>query len=124
MGATRIMFDALDIILALMPYATARHVEINRLHQWLLEHELTALITAKQGGEDTSSAGQPFGFMQFMVDCSVVLNHRVDLGVSQRNLRVQSIGDRASTRMSRRSLSARTDSTSLWPEHSAARTPK
>jgi circadian clock protein KaiC len=27
--------------------------------------------------------------MQFMVDCSVVLNHRVDMGVSQRNLRVQ-----------------------------------
>jgi circadian clock protein KaiC len=89
MGATRIVFDALDIVLALMPDATARHVEINRLHQWLLDHELTALITAKQGGEDTSSAGQPFGFMQFMVDCSVVLNHRVDLGVSQRNLRVQ-----------------------------------
>jgi circadian clock protein KaiC len=89
MGATRIVFDALDIVLALMPDATARRVEINRLHQWLLDHELTALITAKQGGEDTSSAGQPFGFMQFMVDCSVVLNHRVDLGVSQRNLRVQ-----------------------------------
>ena len=27
--------------------------------------------------------------MQFMVDCAVVLNHRVELGVSQRNLRVQ-----------------------------------
>jgi circadian clock protein KaiC len=62
---------------------------MNRLNQWLLNHELTAIITAKAGGEDTSSAGQPYGFMQFMVDCSVVLNHRVDLGVSQRNLRVQ-----------------------------------
>jgi circadian clock protein KaiC len=27
--------------------------------------------------------------MQFMVDCAVILNHRVELGVSQRNLRVQ-----------------------------------
>ena len=27
--------------------------------------------------------------MQFMVDCAVILNHRVALGVSQRNLRVQ-----------------------------------
>ena len=89
MGAQRIVFDALDVLLALLPDVTARHVEINRLHQWLLNHEITALITAKQGGEDTSSGGQPFGFLQFMVDCSVVLNHRVDLGVSQRNLRVQ-----------------------------------
>jgi circadian clock protein KaiC len=89
MGARRIVFDALDIVLALLPDEAARRLEMNRLHQWLLNHELTALITAKAGGEDTSSSGQPFGFMQFMVDCSVVLNHRVDLGVSQRNLRVQ-----------------------------------
>ena len=40
-------------------------------------------------GEDASSGTQPFGFMQFMVDCAVVLNHAVELGVSQRNLRVQ-----------------------------------
>jgi circadian clock protein KaiC len=89
MGAVRIVFDALDVVLALLPDSSARQLEMNRLHQWLLVHELTALITAKAGGDDTSSAGQPFGFMQFMVDCSVVLNHRVDLGVSQRNLRVQ-----------------------------------
>ena len=37
----------------------------------------------------TSDTLQPFGFMQFMVDCSVMLNHTVNLGVSQRNLRVQ-----------------------------------
>ena len=89
MGAVRIVFDALDVILALLPDVSARHLEMSRLHQWLLDHELTAVITAKAGGDDTSSAGQPFGFMQFMVDCSIVLNHRVDLGVSQRNLRVQ-----------------------------------
>ena len=88
-GAVRIVFDALDVLLALLPDSSARHLEMSRLHKWLLDHELTALITAKAGGDDTSSAGQPFGFMQFMVDCSVVLNHRVDLGVSQRNLRVQ-----------------------------------
>lgn len=89
MGASRIVFDALDVVLALLPDQAARRLEMNRLNHWLLDHELTALITAKAGGEDTSSSGQPFGFMQFMVDCSVVLNHRVDLGVSQRNLRVQ-----------------------------------
>jgi circadian clock protein KaiC len=89
MGARRIVFDALDNVLALLPDEASRRLEMNRLHHWLLDHELTALVTAKAGGEDTSSSGQPFGFMQFMVDCSVVLNHRVDLGVSQRNLRVQ-----------------------------------
>jgi circadian clock protein KaiC len=32
---------------------------------------------------------QTFGFMQFMVDCAVILSHTVVMGVSQRNLRVQ-----------------------------------
>lgn len=90
MGARRIVFDALDVLLAHLPDAMARRREICRIHQWLLSRDLTGLITAKAASEDTSSLGlQPFGFMQFMVDCAVMLNHRVVLGVSQRNLRVQ-----------------------------------
>lgn len=90
MGARRIVFDAIDIMLALLPDDAAKRREIYRLHEWLLASGLTGLITAKSGGDDASSRNQqPFGFMQFMVDCSVVLNHTVELGVSQRNLRVQ-----------------------------------
>ena len=86
----RIVFDALDVLLALLPDVAARRLEMHRLNQWLLKYEITAIVTAKAGLEDVSSPGeQPFAFMQFMVDCSVILNHRVDLGVSQRNLRVQ-----------------------------------
>jgi circadian clock protein KaiC len=89
MGARRIVFDAMDVLLALLPDEATRKREMHRLHQWLLDHELTALITAKAGeGEAGSPAEQPFGFMQFMVDCSVILNHRMNISVSQRNLRV------------------------------------
>ncbi len=89
-GARRIVFDALDVVLSLLPDATARRREIYGLHDWVLEHELTCLITAKSGGDDGHAVGlQPYGFMQFMVDCAVILNHRVAMGVSQRNLRVQ-----------------------------------
>jgi circadian clock protein KaiC len=86
MGARRIVFDALDIVLSLLPDAAARRRELYRLHEWLLSSGLTGIITAKAGGEDSGS--QPFGILQFMVDCAVILNHRVALGVSQRNLRV------------------------------------
>ena len=87
MGARRGVFDALDGVLELLPDAAAKRREVWRLHQWLLERRVTGLITAKQGGENSSP--QPASFIQFMVDCAVVLNHRVDTGVSQRNLRVQ-----------------------------------
>lgn len=90
MGARRIVFDAIDVLLALLPDEGTRRREVYRLHEWLLASGLTGLITGKAGGDEISSFGpQPYGFMQFMVDCAVVLNHRVELGVSQRNLRVQ-----------------------------------
>lgn len=90
MKAQRIVFDALDVMLALLPDAAAKRREVYRLHEWLLKRELTGLITAKTGGDEASSMGQkPFGFMQFMVDCAVMLNHDVVQGVSQRTLRVQ-----------------------------------
>jgi circadian clock protein KaiC len=89
MRARRIVFDALDIVLALLPDPDAKRREIYRLHDWLLARGLTGIITAKAGGDlSRPHDDQSFGVMQFMVDCVVILNHSVVLGVSQRNLRV------------------------------------
>lgn len=89
MGAKRIVFDALDIVLDLLPSAAAQKREVYRLHQWLLSVGITGVITTKVDREEgTSPLVQAFGFMQFMVDCAVILSHRTHLGVSQRNLRV------------------------------------
>jgi circadian clock protein KaiC len=88
MGAKRVVLDALDVFLAMLPDDEARRREVYRLHQWLNERELTGLITGKQDRED-SFTQQVYGFMPFMVDCNIILNHRVELGVSQRSLRVQ-----------------------------------
>jgi circadian clock protein KaiC len=90
MGARRIVFDAIDIMLDLLPDEASRRGEIHRLHEWLLTSKLTGLITAKATGSPGESLDkQALGYMQFMVDCAVMLNHTVWLGVSQRNLRVQ-----------------------------------
>ncbi|MDB5824240.1 MAG: hypothetical protein JWR21_2944 [Herminiimonas sp.] len=89
MGARRIVFDALDVVLALLPDAVSRQRELYRLHEWLLGQGLTGLITGKASTGTEFGGEQAFGFMQFMVDCSIILNHSVVLGVSQRNLRVQ-----------------------------------
>jgi circadian clock protein KaiC len=90
MKARRIVFDALDMVLSLLPDLAARRREIYRLHDWLMARDLTCIFTLKAGaGEPTFTSPQPYGFMQFMVDCSVILTHSVVLGISQRNLRVQ-----------------------------------
>ena len=90
MRAKRIVFDAIDVVLALLPDATTRRREIYRLHDWLLARELTGVITLKTSSDEMSHMlEQPFSFMQFMVDCAVMLSHSMVMGVSQRNLRVQ-----------------------------------
>jgi circadian clock protein KaiC len=90
MGARRIVFDAVDVLLSILPDAATRRQEVYRLHRWLLKNDLTGLITAKDIGNHASSfTEQPLGLMQFMVDCTVILNHRVVLGASRRDLRVQ-----------------------------------
>ena len=88
--AKRIMFDVPDIMLALLPNQTSRQREIYRVHDWLPSRELTGQMTLKSGWDMAASVNQPpFAFLQFMVDCAIVLNHGVVSSTSQRNPRVQ-----------------------------------
>ena len=88
--ARRIVFDALDVVLSLLPDSDMRRRELYRLHDWLTSRGLTGILTAKAEGEATASVGpRPFGLMSFMVDCAVILRHTVRDGVSERSLRVQ-----------------------------------
>jgi len=83
MGAKRIVFDAIDMVLSLLSDVKTERREIVKLHDWLVKEGLTAIITAKEGDD------QPhLDYLQFMVDCAVTLNHAVVAGVSQRNLRI------------------------------------
>jgi circadian clock protein KaiC len=87
--AKRIVFDAVDVVLALLCDPVAERREVYRLHDWLLESGMTALITTKAGGYEINAPNRPqLSFMQFMVDCAVTLNHDTIKGVSQRTLRV------------------------------------
>lgn len=87
--ARRIVFDAVDVLLAILNDPVAERREVYRLHEWLLVHGFTAVITAKASSYEITNSNRPqLGFMQFMVDCAVMLNHEVVEGVSQRNLRV------------------------------------
>ncbi|MCC5877003.1 MAG: circadian clock protein KaiC, partial [Candidatus Sumerlaeia bacterium] len=89
MGARRIVFDALDVVLALLGNDTrAIRREVYALHDWLLENQLTAIITHKRPASGEVTMASSLGFLQFMVDCSIGLNHEIVDGVSHRNLRI------------------------------------
>jgi circadian clock protein KaiC len=87
MNAKRIVFDGLDVLLTLLDDEAAERREAYRLHDWLKETGLTGIITAKSDQRDRLLS-ERYGFMQFMVDCVVGLQHRMQDRVSLRSLRV------------------------------------
>jgi circadian clock protein KaiC len=86
----RIVFDSLDVLLHLLPGILERRREINRLHSWLLAHELTAVITAKLDWLENAMPLEDgaLQYLPFIVDCVVALTHEVESGFSQRRVRV------------------------------------
>ena len=83
--ATRIVFDGIDVLLGLLDDPAEERRELYRIREWLAQTELTGIITQKTGGNE---ADHRYGFLQFMVDCVVVLRHQVQDGSAFRNLRV------------------------------------
>lgn len=88
LGARRVAFDAIDVVLSLIDDPVTRKNEILRLNNWLARRGVTTLITSKL----QPNAGDPtfvqLDFMQFMVDCFIRLHHESESGVSQRSLRI------------------------------------
>ena len=87
MGAKLIVFDAIDVLLSLLDDPAAECRELYRLHEWLLLHKLTGILTMKvEEGEPAIS--QRYGFMPFMADCTVLLTQRIADRVAVRAIRV------------------------------------
>lgn len=82
-GATRVVFDGIDVLLSLLNDPEAERKEIYRIRDWIRSSGLTAIITQKLDEEDTR-----YRYLQFMVDCVVVLRHHVLDGSAFRSLRV------------------------------------
>jgi circadian clock protein KaiC len=87
MGAKRIVFDGVDVLLALLNDPVAERRELYRIYEWLQSRKLTGILTAKASEGDRPST-ERYAFMQFMVDCVVILEHRLPERVSLRSLRV------------------------------------
>lgn len=85
MGAKRIVFDGIDVLLGLLDDPVAERREIYRIRDWLAETGLTGIITQKVGVVEVD---QRYNFLQFMVDCVVILRHQVVDGSAFRTLRV------------------------------------
>ena len=86
MGARWIVFDGIDVLLTLLQDPISEMREIYRVRDWLVETELTAIITAKLDGVTSEAAH--YSFMQFMVDCAIRFERRLEHGIPVQRLQI------------------------------------
>ena len=90
MKARRIVFDSLDVLFQLLPSAQERRREFSRLHAWLLDQDLTAVITAKLSlyANSETFESEVLQYLPYVVDCVVLLRNQFETGFSQRRVRI------------------------------------
>src|SRR5450432_4647312 len=83
-GAKRVVLDTLEVLFASLPNEAILRSELRRLFRWLKEKGVTAIITAERGRESLTR----HGLEEYVSDCVILLDHRVNDQIATRHLRV------------------------------------
>lgn len=86
-GVRRVVFDGLDVMLGHLSDTRLVRREVFRLREWVQTTGVTTIITAKADPRDHTSMGE-YDFLQFLADCVVILQQRVEDGTAFRLLQV------------------------------------
>ena len=83
-GAKRVVLDTLEALFASLPNEGILRAELRRLFRWLKDKGVTAVITAERGDGTLTR----HGLEEYVSDCVILLDHRVNDQLSTRRLRV------------------------------------
>src|ERR1043165_6379239 len=83
-GARRVVLDTIEALFAGLPNEAILRAELRRLFRWLKEKGVTAVITAERGREQLTR----HGLEEYVSDCVILLDHRVQDQIATRHLRV------------------------------------
>jgi circadian clock protein KaiC len=83
-GARRIVVDSLDVLLRVFDNLRRERNELVALNDWLLEKGLTSILTLK----DSEQIAGRYDFLEYVADCVVRLDQRVQGQITTRRLRV------------------------------------
>lgn len=83
-GAKRVVLDTIESLFAGLPNQLILRAELRRLFRWLKEKGVTAIITGERGDETLTRQG----LEEYVSDCVIMLDHRVNEQTSTRRLRV------------------------------------
>src|SRR5271155_5278625 len=83
-GAKRVVLDTLEALFAGLRNESVLRAELRRLFRWLKAKGVTAVITAERGREQLTR----HGLEEYVSDCVILLDHRVNDQIATRHLRV------------------------------------
>lgn len=83
-GAKRIVLDTIENLFAGLKNQAILRAELRRLFHWLKEKKITAVITGEKGTGTLTREG----LEEYVSDCVIFLDHRVENQISTRRLRV------------------------------------
>ena len=83
-GAKRVVLDTIESLFAGLPNQLILRAELRRLFRWLKSKGVTSIITGERGEETLTRQG----LEEYVSDCVILLDHRVNEQTSTRRLRV------------------------------------
>ena len=83
-GAKRVVLDTVEVLFSALPNQAILRTELQRLFRWLKDKGVSAVITAERGDGTMTR----FGLEEYVADCVIVLDHRVNEQMSTRRLRI------------------------------------
>src|SRR5260370_23023273 len=83
--AKRVVLDSIETLFAGLSDQAILRAELRRLFRWLDERNLTAIVTGERGTNGTLTR---HGLEEYVADCVILLDHRVNEQISTRRLRI------------------------------------
>jgi circadian clock protein KaiC len=83
-GAKRVVLDTIEMLFAGLPNEAIMRSELKRLFRWLKDKKITAVITGEKGEKTLTR----YGLEEYISDCVIFLDHRVENQLATRRLRV------------------------------------
>ncbi|KAF0154976.1 MAG: circadian clock protein KaiC [Syntrophaceae bacterium] len=83
-GAKRVVLDTIEVLFSGLSDSAILRAELRRLFHWLKERGVTAIVTG-ESGEKTLTR---YGLEEYVADCVILLDFRIDEQISTRRLRI------------------------------------
>ena len=83
-GAKRVVLDTIEVLFSGLSNAAILRAELRRLFHWLKDRGMTAIVTGESGDKTLTR----YGLEEYVADCVIFLDFRIEEQISTRRLRI------------------------------------